>query len=87
MGDQIRKLDDRVDFARGAPRGVELAGLSSSRARTRLESLSRVTYKNCMLGDVQTQDDGWGFVVTNERGLALFSLTYQTRPRLRRRIG
>jgi hypothetical protein len=32
-----------------------------------------------MLGDVQTQDDGWGFVVTNERGLALFSLTYQTK--------
>jgi hypothetical protein len=38
-----------------------------------------MTHKNCRLGPVQTQDDGWGFVVLNEHSKPLVSLTYETK--------
>ena len=38
-----------------------------------------MTYENCTLGEVQTQNGGWGFVVRTERGIPLFSLTYKTK--------
>jgi hypothetical protein len=38
-----------------------------------------MTYENCKLGAVHSQDGGWGFVVSNERGRPLFSLTYATK--------
>ena len=37
-----------------------------------------MTHKDCKLGDVQRQDDAWGFVVRGEHGKLLFSLTYET---------
>jgi hypothetical protein len=37
-----------------------------------------MTYENCKLGAVQSQDGGWGFAVSNDRGRPLFSLTYAT---------
>jgi hypothetical protein len=38
-----------------------------------------MTHTNCKLGGVQTQDDGWGFVVASENGKPLVSLTYETK--------
>ena len=38
-----------------------------------------MTHKNCRLGPVQTQDDGWGFVVFNQTANLLVSLTYETK--------
>jgi hypothetical protein len=38
-----------------------------------------MTHKNCRLGTVQAQDDGWGFVVLNEHSQPLVSLTYETK--------
>ncbi len=38
-----------------------------------------MTYEKCKLGAVQSQDGGWGFAVSNERGRPLFSLTYATK--------
>jgi len=37
-----------------------------------------MTHNNCKVGDVQRQDDGWGFVVRGEHGKPVFSLTYET---------
>ena len=51
--------------------------LSSSSGRTR-DLVAELTHKNCRLGAVQTREDGWGFVVSNERGKPLVSLTYET---------
>jgi hypothetical protein len=37
-----------------------------------------MAHKNCNLGTVQAQDDGWGFVVLNEHSKPLVALTYET---------
>jgi hypothetical protein len=39
----------------------------------------KMTRTNCKLGAVQSQDDGWGFVVTNEHHRPLVGLTYDTK--------
>jgi hypothetical protein len=45
-----------------------------------------MTYENCKLGAVQSQDGGWGFNVLRERGGPVVTLTYETEPRRRRRM-
>ena len=37
-----------------------------------------MTYENCKLGAVQSQDGGWGFNVLRERGGPVVTLTYET---------
>ena len=37
-----------------------------------------MTHKNCRLGTVQSQDEGWGFVVNDEHNKPLVALTYET---------
>ena len=36
-------------------------------------------YQNCKLGAVQSQTDGWGFNILNERNMPLITLTYPTK--------
>ena len=38
-----------------------------------------MTYENCKLVAVQSQDGGWGFAVSNEYSRPQFSLTYATK--------
>jgi hypothetical protein len=38
-----------------------------------------MTRKNCRLGAVQSQDDGWRFVVSGERDKPPVTLTYETK--------
>jgi Tfp pilus assembly protein FimV len=38
-----------------------------------------MAHKNCKLGAVQSQDEGYGFIVHGEKNKLLFSLTYETR--------
>ena len=37
-----------------------------------------MTYENCKLGAVQSQDGGWEFNVLRERGGPVVALTYET---------
>ena len=37
-----------------------------------------MSYANCKLGSVQSQDRGWGFNVLRERGGPVVTLTYET---------
>jgi hypothetical protein len=38
-----------------------------------------MTHQNCSLSGIQSQDDGWGFVVRGEGGTPLVALTYETK--------
>ena len=38
-----------------------------------------MTYENCKLAAVQSQDGGWGFNVLRERGGPVVTLTYATK--------
>jgi hypothetical protein len=38
-----------------------------------------MTHENCTVGAVQSQDDGWGFVIINELRVPLVAFTYPSK--------